>query len=279
MFWEFNQTMNPSAPAPVIEVKNLTCGYGETVVLQDVSFVVQPREVLFVIGGSGCGKSTLLRCLIGLLKPFEGDVAYFGKSFTAADAPQRRDILKTFGVIYQNNALWSSMTLAENVSLPLEEHTSLSRADREEIVTLKLTEVGLAGSEELYPSELSGGMKKRAALARALALDPAIVFFDEPSEGLDPITSREMDRLILQVRDILGTTMVIVSHQLSSIFRLADRVVMLDRTTKGIIAEGKPSELAANGKDSRVRDFLNQDADSAARSNRAPAVETAVQST
>jgi len=279
MFWEFNQTMNPSAPAPVIEVKNLTCGYGETVVLQDVSFVVQPREVLFVIGGSGCGKSTLLRCLIGLLKPFEGDVAYFGKSFTAADAPQRRDILKTFGVIYQNNALWSSMTLAENVSLPLEEHTSLSRADREEIVTLKLTEVGLAGSEELYPSELSGGMKKRAALARALALDPAIVFFDEPSEGLDPITSREMDRLILQVRDILGTTMVIVSHQLSSIFRLADRVVMLDRTTKGIIAEGKPSELAANGKDPRVRDFLNQDADSAARSNRAPAVETAVQST
>ena len=161
--------MKNDASAPVIEVKNLTCGYGETVVLQDVSFAVHARELLFVIGGSGCGKSTLLRCLIGLLKPFQGDVVYFGKNFIAADATQRREILKTFGVLYQNNALWSSMTLAENISLPLEEHTSLSLADREEIVTLKLTEVGLAGSEELYPAELSGGMKKRAALARALA--------------------------------------------------------------------------------------------------------------
>ena len=270
--------MNPNPSAPVIEVKNLTCGYGETVVLQDVSFVVHPREVLLVIGGSGCGKSTLLRCLIGLLKPFQGDVAHFGRSFTAADATQRREILKTFGVLYQNNALWSSMTLAENVSLPLEEHTSLSRADREKIVTLKLNEVGLSGSEKLYPSELSGGMKKRAALARALALDPEIVFFDEPSEGLDPITSREMDRLILQVRDILGTTMVIVSHQLSSIFRLADRVIMLDPKTKGIIAEGKPKELAANSKDPRVRDFLNQDTDSAKPTSRTPEVATEVHS-
>ena len=241
--------MNANTPPPVIEVKNLSCGYGETVILQDVSFVVRPREVLFVIGGSGCGKSTLLRCLIGLLKPFQGDVAYCGQSFTTADATQRREILKTFGVLYQSNALWSSMTLAENVSLPLEEHTSLSQADREEIVALKLAEVGLVGSEGLYPSELSGGMKKRAALARALALDPALVFFDEPSEGLDPITSREMDRLILQVRDTLGTTMVIVSHQLSSIFRLADTVVVLDRTAKGIIAEGKPRDLAANNAD------------------------------
>ena len=251
--------MNPNPPAPVIEVKGLTCGYGRAVILQDVSFVVHPGEVLFVIGGSGCGKSTLLRCLIGLLKPLQGDIAYFGKSFTAADATQRREILKTFGVIYQSNALWSSMTLAENVSLPLEEHTSLSRLDREEIVALKLAQDGLSGSDELYPAELSGGMKKRAALARALALDPAIVFFDEPSEGLDPITSREMDRLIRQVRDVLGTTMIIVSHQLSSIFRLADRVLVLERAAKGIIAEGKPADLAAHSPDPRVRDFLIQD--------------------
>ena len=259
--------MNNDPAATVIEVKDLACGYGETMVWQEVSFAVHPREVLFVIGGSGCGKSTLLRCMIGLLKPLRGDVAYFGKSFTAADASQRRDILKAFGVLYQNNALWSSMTLAENVSLPLEEHTALPRAERRKIVALKLAQVGLSGSEELYPSELSGGMKKRAALARALALDPAIVFFDEPSEGLDPITSREMDRLILQVRDTLGTTMVIVSHQLSSIFRLADRVIVLDREAKGIIAEGAPAALAATSTDPRVRDFLNEDQDLPKRTN------------
>lgn len=259
--------MKNDAPAAVIEVTNLTCGYDETVVLQGVSFTVPPQELLFVIGGSGCGKSTLLRCMIGLLKPLRGDVAYFGKSFTAADAAQRRDILKTFGVLYQNSALWSSMTLAENVSLPLEEHTSLTREDRREIIALKLAQVGLTGSEDLYPSELSGGMQKRAALARALALDPAIVFFDEPSSGLDPITSREMDKLILQVRDTLGTTMLIVSHQLSSIFRLADRVIVLDHETKGVIAQGAPAELAATSTDPRVRDFLNQDEDAQARPN------------
>jgi phospholipid/cholesterol/gamma-HCH transport system ATP-binding protein len=248
---------NPSEP--VIEVNALTCGYGETVVLRDVSFTVRAREALFVIGGSGCGKSTLLRCLIGLLKPASGDIAYFGKSFTSADTAQRREILKSFGVLYQNSALWSSMTLAENISLPLEEHTSLSRADRDEIVALRLAEVGLAGSEELYPSELSGGMQKRAALARALALDPEIVFFDEPSEGLDPITSLGIDELILRARETLGTTMVIVSHQLSSIFRLADRVIVLDHEAKGIIAEGSPADLAATSSDPRVRDFLKLD--------------------
>lgn len=242
----------------VIEVKSLACGYGGKSVLKDVTFTVRAREVLFVIGGSGCGKSTLLRCLIGLLKPQQGDIAYFGKSFLAADADGRREILKTFGVIYQNNALWSSMTLAENVALPLEEHTRLSRADREEIVALKLNEVGLSGSGGLYPWELSGGMKKRAALARALALDPAIAFFDEPSAGLDPITSRDMDRLILRVRDTLGTTLVIVSHQLSSIFRLADRVLVLDGQSQGIIAEGEPGELASRSEDPRVREFLNE---------------------
>ena len=248
--------MHEAPSPPAIEVTRLTCGYADTIVLQDVSFAVSPGELLFVIGGSGCGKSTLLHCLIGRLKPERGEVSYFGRSFTGADPAQRRAMLKTFGVLYQNNALWSSMTLAENVSLPLEEHTSLPRRDRQEVVALKLTQVGLAGSEELYPSELSGGMKKRAALARALALDPAIVCFDEPSEGLNPVTSREMDQLILQVCDTLGTTMVIVSHQLSSIFNLADRVIILDRDTQGIIATGAPAALAATSTDPRVRGFL-----------------------
>ena len=252
--------MSADTPPPVIEVKDLACGYGQTVVLEAVSFAVQPRELLFIIGGSGCGKSTLLRCMIGLVKPLRGDVAYFGRSFTGADLDERRDILRTFGVLYQNNALWSSMTLAENVSLPLEEHTSLARADRQQIIALKLAQVGLAGFGDLYPSELSGGMQKRAALARALALDPAVVFFDEPSAGLDPVTSREIDRLILQVRQTLGTTMVIVSHEISSIFRLADRVLMLEREAKGIIAQGAPADLAAGSADPRVRDFLSQEA-------------------
>lgn len=244
-----------------IEVKGLTCGYGAKRVLESVNFSVNPREVLFVIGGSGCGKSTLLRCLIGLLQPFAGEIDYFQKSFSDADPVQRRGILKSFGVLYQNNALWSSMTLAENVSLPLEEHTSLSRADREEVVALKLTQVGLSGAGELYPAELSGGMKKRAALARALALDPKIVFFDEPSTGLDPVTSRGIDQLISQVRETLGTTMVIVSHQLSSIYRLADRVIMLDQQARGIIADGPPAELASQSTDPRVRDFLGEPAE------------------
>jgi phospholipid/cholesterol/gamma-HCH transport system ATP-binding protein len=251
--------MEPTSTEIAIEVRNLTCGYREKVILAGISLVVRPREVLFVIGASGCGKSTLLRCLIGLLKPSHGEILYFGRSFTQSDPAHRREILKTFGVIYQSNALWSSMTLAENVSLPLEEHTTLGRADREEIVALKLSEVGLGGSGALYPAELSGGMKKRAALARALALDPAIVFFDEPSEGLDPVTSREMDRLILQVRDVLGTTMVIVSHQLSSIYRVADRVVFLDGETRGIIADGKPAELEMTSEQPRVREFLRRE--------------------
>ncbi len=244
--------------APVVEVAGLECRYGDTVVLSGITFAVRERELFFVIGGSGCGKTTLLRHLIGLQRPAGGTVSYFGQNFTDADVAARRELLRTFGVLYQSAALWSSMTLRENVGLPLEQYTRLSRREREEIVSLKLAQVGLAGFEDYFPAELSGGMRKRAGLARALALDPRIVFFDEPSAGLDPVTSRKLDELILQIRDTLGTTMVIVSHELASIYALADRVIMLDAGAHGIIAEGRPRELAAGSPDGRVRDFLTR---------------------
>ena len=251
---------NPGSGAapPAIGVEGLECRYGETVVLSGVSFAVREGELFFVIGGSGCGKSTLLRHLIGLKRPARGTVCYFGDNFTNEDLAGRRNLLKTFGVLYQNAALWGSMTLRENVALPLEQYTMLNRREREEVVTLKLAQVGLAGYEEFFPSELSGGMRKRAGLARALALDPRIVFFDEPSAGLDPVTSRKLDELVLQIRESLGTTMVIVSHELASIFALSDRVIMLDHEARGIIAEGRPRELADSNDDPRVREFLTR---------------------
>ncbi len=252
--------MNP-APAislPAIEVAGLVCAYGDRVVLEKVSFAVKRAEIFFIIGGSGCGKSTLLRHLVGLHPPVGGSVKYSGHDFIAASAAERKELLRTFGVLYQSGALWSSMTVGENVALPLELLTDLKRREREEIVALKLAQVGLAGYADYYPAELSGGMKKRAGLARALALDPAIVFFDEPSAGLDPITSLKLDELVRQIRDTLGTTIVIVSHELASIFDLADRVVMLDRDAKGIIADGDPRQLRDGSPDPRVREFLNR---------------------
>jgi phospholipid/cholesterol/gamma-HCH transport system ATP-binding protein len=247
-----------SGDVPAIEVKNLSCGYEGRVILKDVSFRVRRGEVFFVIGGSGCGKSTLLRNLIGIHTPIAGQVEFFGESFTDARSRRQRELLKTFGVLYQGAALWTSLTLRQNVELPLEEYTSLSRREREEIATLKLAQVGLRGSEDFYPAEISGGMKKRAGLARALALDPAILFLDEPSAGLDPITSRKLDDLILELRDMFGTTMVVVSHELASIFSIADRVIMLDREEQGIVAEGAPRELAVASKDPRVLEFLRR---------------------
>jgi phospholipid/cholesterol/gamma-HCH transport system ATP-binding protein len=243
---------------PAIQVDHLQCGYEDTVVLEDVSFSVPNGEIFFIIGGSGCGKSTLLRHLVGLNTPRKGTVNFFGESFTDAHAGQRRAMLKTFGMLFQGAALWTSLTLRQNVALPLEEYTTLSKRQIDEIAILKLAQVGLSGFEDYFPAEISGGMKKRAGLARALALDPSIVFFDEPSAGLDPVTSRKLDELILHVRDTFGTTIVVVSHELASIFGIADRVIMLDREAKGIIAEGSPRELALNSKDPRVSEFLRR---------------------
>jgi phospholipid/cholesterol/gamma-HCH transport system ATP-binding protein len=241
-----------------IAVENLTCGYEGTVILRDVSFKVRRGEIFFIIGGSGCGKSTLLRHLIGLHRAMSGTVKFFGEPLSLDPAGRRR-MLKQFGVLFQSAALWSSLTLRQNVELPLEEYTTLSRRDREEIATLKLAQVGLTGFEDYYPSEISGGMKKRAGLARALALDPEIVFFDEPSAGLDPITSRKLDDLTREICHLLGTTVVVVSHELASIFALADRVIMLDSQEQGIIAEGPPRELASQSRDPRVREFLRRE--------------------
>jgi phospholipid/cholesterol/gamma-HCH transport system ATP-binding protein len=248
----------PAPGEPVIEVDQLECGYEGKVVLKGVSFRVTRGEVFFVIGGSGCGKSTLLRHMVGLNVPTGGAVRFFGAPFGAADSAARRETLKTFGMLFQGGALWTSLTLRENVALPLAEYTTLSLREIEEVATLKLAQVGLGGFEDYYPSEISGGMKKRAGLARALALDPAIVFFDEPSAGLDPVTSRKLDELILQIRETFRTTIVVVSHELASIFSIADRVIMLDRGEKGIIAEGRPRDLAANSRDPRVTEFLRR---------------------
>ena len=243
---------------PAIEVANLECGYDGKIVLKNISFTVPRGEIFFIIGGSGCGKSTLLRHMVGLHTPTAGTVTFLGHSFTDADQSARRALLKTFGVLFQSSALWSSLTLRQNVALPLEEYTTLSPREIGEIATLKLAQVGLDGFGDYYPAEISGGMKKRAGLARALALDPAIVFFDEPSAGLDPVTSRKLDELIVQVRENFGTTIVVVSHELASIFEIADRVIMLDRAHQGVIAEGRPRELAANSRDPRVSEFLRR---------------------
>lgn len=243
---------------PAIEVDRLEAGYSGDVVLKDITFSVPRGEIFFIIGGSGCGKSTLLRNLVGLNPPMGGTVRFFGRPFSHADPATRRGMLKTFGMLFQSGALWSSLSLRQNVALPLEEYTSLSRREIDEIATLKLRQVGLGGFEDYFPAEISGGMKKRAGLARALALDPEIVFFDEPSAGLDPVTSRKLDDLILQIRESFGTTIVVVSHELASIFGIADRVIMLDRAEKGIIAEGRPRDLAVSSADPRVTEFLRR---------------------
>ncbi len=241
-----------------IEVRDLTMAYGSFVLQRDLTFTVRHGDIFIIMGGSGCGKSTLLRHLIGLKAPATGDVFYNGKSFWGAEPEERERLMRRFGILYQKGALWSSLTLAENVALPLEQYTELRSSRVRELASLKLALVGLAGFEDYYPSEISGGMQKRAGLARAMALDPEILFFDEPSAGLDPVSSRLLDDLILELRDSLGATVVVVTHELASIFTIGTNSVFLDAESKTMIAEGDPKVLLAESRNPTVRQFLTR---------------------
>jgi phospholipid/cholesterol/gamma-HCH transport system ATP-binding protein len=244
--------------APAIEVRGLTMSYGGRTVMQGLDFQVRRGEVFVIMGGSGSGKSTLLKHLIGLKKPAAGTILFDGEDFGAADDTARRGMLRRMGVLYQNGALWSGLTLAENVALPLEEYTGLDAAAIAEVVSLKLALVGLRGFEGFYPVEISGGMRKRAALARAIALDPEVLFFDEPSSGLDPISASRLDDLILQLRNSFGTTVVVVSHDLDSIFKIADRALFLDIEQRTMTALASPSELRDDPPSAEVHRFLTR---------------------
>ncbi|MGC9977334.1 MAG: ATP-binding cassette domain-containing protein [Syntrophales bacterium] len=245
---------------PIIEVENLTAGYGDTTILENISFRVCHGEIFMLLGGSGCGKSTLLKNLNGLLKPYSGRVIINGTDITTADEETMRQIQKTIGVLFQADALFGSMTLFENIALPLYEYTDLSPGMIDRIVKMKLALVNLPGHENHMPAELSGGMKKRAALARAMALDPLLLFFDEPWAGLDPVTAAELDILIRSINASMGTTMVIVTQELASIFALAQRVIMLDKSVRGIIAQGDPRELKEHSQDPRIVNYFNRKA-------------------
>jgi len=248
----------PKEGPPPITVKNLTMAYGTFVLMKDINFTVNHGDIFIIMGGSGSGKSTLLRHMLGLIEPAKGEVLYGDFNFTKAEPEQREEMLRQFGVLYQGGALWSSMTLAENVGLPLGEFTNLSQSEIRDVAALKLALVGLKGFEGYYPSQISGGMQKRAGLARAIALDPEILFFDEPSAGLDPISSRLLDDLILELRDNLGATVVVVTHELASIFAIGSNSVFLDAESKTVIANGDPKDLLKNCKDHRVRAFLTR---------------------
>ena len=250
--------VNNPENAPVIVVDQLTARFGDNTIFDRVSFTVNRGEILVILGGSGCGKSTMLKHLIGLYKPATGQVLVNGVNINTDDDRTLRQVRMDLGVLFQSGALFGSMTLAENISLPIQEYTDLDLATIELIVRMKLGLVNLAGYENHLPSEISGGMKKRAGLARAMALDPTILFFDEPSAGLDPITSVELDNLIKSINAGMGTTMVIVTHELESIFNIAHRVIMLDKSARGIIAEGDPRELKDNSSDIRVLNFFNR---------------------
>lgn len=243
---------------PHLEVHNLKMAYAETVIQENLNFAVHKGEIFIIMGSSGCGKSTLLRHLIGLMKPTTGDIFIDGFNLWQATPEQREQLISHNGVLYQGGALWSSMTLGENIALPLSEYSDLNQKQIEEVIAYKLSLVGLSGFEDYYPSEISGGMRKRAGLARAIALDPKILFFDEPSAGLDPVSSRLLDDLIIELRDSLGTTIIIVSHELESIFSVGDNAIFLDADEKTLIAQGSPKQLLAHCDDQRVLNFLTR---------------------
>jgi phospholipid/cholesterol/gamma-HCH transport system ATP-binding protein len=243
---------------PHIEVRNLTMAFGDFVLQRDLSFSIPRGSIFVIMGGSGCGKSTLLRHILGLLQPAKGSILLDGEEITGLPDDQRERIMRRFGVLYQSGALWSSMTLAENVSLPLEEYTELEPAAILEIATLKLAMVGLRGFEDYYPSEISGGMQKRVGLARAIALDPEILCIDEPSAGLDPISSKRLDDLILELRDSMDTTVVIVTHELPSIYSIGTDSVFLDAETRTMIASGPPVWLRDHCDHPTVHTFMTR---------------------
>jgi phospholipid/cholesterol/gamma-HCH transport system ATP-binding protein len=243
---------------PHIEVRDLTMAYGSFVLMRDLTFSVAHGAVFVIMGGSGSGKSTLLRHLLGLNEAATGEIFYDDENFTRSSPDAREQRLRRFGVLYQSGALFSSLTLAENVGLPIGEYTDLAPAEIREVAALKLALVGLRGFEDYYPSQISGGMQKRAGLARAIALDPDILFFDEPSAGLDPISSHRLDDLILELRDSLGATIVVVTHELASIFAIADDSIFLDAESRTIAASGPPRELLAHSTDPRVKEFLTR---------------------
>ncbi|MGZ8916500.1 MAG: ABC transporter ATP-binding protein [Methylobacter sp.] len=243
---------------PHITVTNLTMAYGDFVLQRDLNFTIEHGDIFIIMGGSGCGKSTLLKHLIGLQRPAQGDVFYERQDFWRASDEERIRIMRRIGVLYQSGALFSSLTLAENIALPLGEFTDMNAHEIADIVSYKLALVGLAGFEDYYPSELSGGMQKRAGLARAMALDPDILFFDEPSAGLDPVSARLLDDLIVSLRDTLGTTIVVVTHELASIFAIGNNSVFLDPETKTMLATGSPKKLLAESNDAKIIQFLTR---------------------